>query len=335
MKKLLLIIAFFLAASRAGAISDFNFWEYQYQIAVNPQHDTTFSFQHEAKWEGPITLSLDIQSKYPLEVSRVEFDGKNVKPNSAILKKGGNLSITCDPGKLRPGYHFFLVEIGNQFGRRVFLSALKIDPELNITQNTKTKEMKGLLGKLQDQRNKIKTLDAHFTLSLTNGVGEKAEGKFEATGEDLFNYTLASAPSKSNRLIPMQKKGSRLRLSPYHSAYYISYDDLFNHYSWYLYKRIDSKVWAFGKLVHRDLWLPQFVELVADEKRGLPLRFKAYIYNKEFAAADAELEYNKDGLPIKQTLKRRLPDGEDEVSVLTFTDLEANKRAPKKRWLLF
>ncbi|MBI5699243.1 hypothetical protein HZC35_02895 [Candidatus Saganbacteria bacterium] len=332
MKKLLIILAFFLIAPCAGAISDFNFWEYQYQIAVNPRHDTSFSLQHEAKWEGPLTLEMDLRSGYPLTVSRVEYDGKNVMPYSAILKKDGKYIVTCDPQKMRPGYHLLVVEIGNQFNQKLFITALRIDPELNIAKNTSPKEMKKLLGKLQEQRNKIKTLDSHFTLSLS---GEKAEGKFEATGEDMFNYTLASAPSKSSRLIPMQKKGSRLLLSPYHLAYYISYDDLFNHYSWYLFKRIGSKVWAFGRLLHRDLWLPQFVELVADEKRGLPLEFKAYIYNREFAAAAAKLEYNNDGLPIKQTLSRRLPNGEDEVSVLTLTNLEPNKRAPKKRWLLF
>ncbi|MFA4905871.1 MAG: hypothetical protein WC645_05150 [Candidatus Margulisiibacteriota bacterium] len=361
MKKLIVIIAIFLAVSRAGAISDFDFWERQYYLAVSPTYDTDFSLVYEPKWEGPITLELQLSHNSPIRVSKVEFDGEDVTGKAAILRTYNQFketfTISYDPAKLSadsksflaPGYHYLLVEIGNDLDKKIIVSALKIDPELNVTKATNPKEMKKLLGKLQDKR--IKSLDAHFDVRVISRRGQirveqKVEGRLEATGENKFDYTFAylpkaminGRPAKENeafKLSSKQKIGSPLRLWPLHPAYYISYDDLFNHYNWYLYKRIGSKAWMAGNLIHRDQWLPQVVLLVADEKLGVPLEFSAFIYNKEFIAAKATLEYNQDGLPIKQTLTRRLPNGEDEVSILTLTNLEANKRAPKKRWLLF
>lgn len=90
-----------------------------------------------------------------------------------------------------------------------------------------------------------------------------------------------------------------------------------------------------GNLIRKDLWLPQFVELVVDEERRLPLMIKAYVYNNEFIAAEAYLEYDKNGLPIKQILKRRLPGGENEESTLKLTNLSINQREPRKRGFLF
>ena len=222
---------------------------------------------------------------------------------------------------------------------------------MNIEKNTTPAEMKQILGELQKQRNKTKSIDCNFTLSIKTQKGRKRveqtpEGRIEITGEDLFQYILAAVPKvKVNgpsgkrgdptRFQPEQKNGSRLLLSPFHLAYYIPYDDLFNNYNWYLYKRVNNRISIVGGLIKKELWLPQYVELVVDEKQWVPVEVKAYIYNTLFVAAEAKIEYDANGLPVKQTVVRRLPDGEDEFSVLELTNVVANKRQPKKRWIFF
>ena len=354
---IVLFLFLFTSLSRA---SDFDLWENLYREITNMHSKISLKLLTEKSYPLPYNLEFEMSHNpdLPIDILRVEYDGKNVKSHAAILKTGreaGNEKFTVRygyPGELlKPGFHIFLVEIGNSYDGVIQIVGLVIDPELNIDEATRLKGIKEIFGKAQEQRAKTQTLDCRFNLSASSQKGktkveQRAEGRIDITGEDLFSYTLACIPEVkvngrrikgkgAESFVPLQKKGSRLLLSPYHLAYYIPYDDLFNYYNWNLYKRIGPKVWMMGSLIHRDQWLPQFIKLVMDEKRGLPLEVNAYIYNKQFAAATARIEYDKNGLPIKQIVGRRLPGGEQETSTLILTNLEPNKRAPKKRWFLF
>lgn len=349
---------FSLLIAPAGAISEFDCWGRIYPIYTAPLNYTVFELTVQKSAPFPFTTEITVNknTSTPTRFFRLESDWEDVMPYTVIkkhIKDGAEIHelYSNPPKKLGPGFHVFLIEAGLDAPAATYLYANYVDPEMNVFSRPAQKEIKQLFGKAQDQRAKTQTLDCRFNLSSTSRKGktvveQAAQGRIDITGEDLFSYTLASMPEVkvngrlmkgkgAESFIPMQKKGSRLLLSPYHLAYYIPYDDLFDHYNWHMFKRIGPKAWMMGELIHRDKWLPQFIKLVMDEKRGLPLEVSAYIYNKKFAAAVAKIEYNKNGLPIRQTVERRLPGGEHETSTIILTNLEPNKRAPKKRWLLF
>ncbi|MFC1496671.1 hypothetical protein ACFL52_04575 [Candidatus Margulisiibacteriota bacterium] len=117
--------------------------------------------------------------------------------------------------------------------------------------------------------------------------------------------------------------GSRMRFVPFQPSNYIPFDDLNNNYHWILYKQKNGKKYLCGYLIRTDLWLPQFVDLVVDEKKDLLLKVNAYILNKEFIKAESVLIYDKNDTLAGQVTTRYLASGWKEVSVLKLKNAAA------------
>ncbi len=339
------------------ANDNYNPWKEIYNLVIKPPCYIGFDFEHIKSPEPLFSYiyRVALEKKTKPHLYRLELDGKDIRGMAAIHKKKINnqkiIEIRYRPSRpLKPGFHLFTIEAGNFFGRKIVLSLKNIDPDINITRNTKYHEMTKILNRLQKQRAKIDSVDYRFNLQIDytknkKNISSHYHGKLYITGENIHQIALAEKPiTKVNGKIvktkrslgdyKKTKKMDRMRLNPFYLSNYIPYQDLAQYYNWHIYKRIGKRSWIFGDILpeyRKELWLPQFVQLVIDEKRWLPLEINTFIYNNKHVTASAKLEYNKEGLLTQQTLKRILPDGKEEISVLKLSENEINKREAAKK----